>query len=97
MRPVSFINIKEFREEGYLQEVNRLFFHPLGLALETIIYEDGTEQLGMIWDCRNDPEGIVFEEIDQEKVCRITRLFAERSKSRRATLGFDIQPAPQCE
>jgi hypothetical protein len=27
------INIKEFREKGYLQEANRRFFHPLGLAL----------------------------------------------------------------
>jgi hypothetical protein len=26
--------ISEFVDEGYLQEVNRRFFHPLGLALE---------------------------------------------------------------
>jgi hypothetical protein len=28
------MNIAEFREAGYLQESNRRFFHPLGLALE---------------------------------------------------------------
>lgn len=31
---IKSMNIKEFREKGFLQEVNRLFFHPLGLALE---------------------------------------------------------------
>lgn len=31
---INRIDIKEFRELGYLQEVNRLFFHRLGLALE---------------------------------------------------------------
>jgi len=28
------IDIKEFKDEGFLQEANRQFFHPLGLALE---------------------------------------------------------------
>lgn len=32
--PVKYIDIKEFREQGYLQELNRRFLHPLGLALE---------------------------------------------------------------
>lgn len=30
------MSIAEFREAGYLQEANRLFFHPLGLALEVV-------------------------------------------------------------
>lgn len=30
------IDIAEFRDFGYLQEVNRQFFHPLGLALEVV-------------------------------------------------------------
>lgn len=29
----DLIPVDEFREEGYLQEANRTFFHPLGLAL----------------------------------------------------------------
>jgi len=33
---VKRIDIAEFREQGYLQEANRLFFHPLGLALEVV-------------------------------------------------------------
>lgn len=31
------IDIAEFRALGFLQEVNRLFFHPLGLALEIVV------------------------------------------------------------
>lgn len=34
---VKKMDIKEFREKGFLQEANRLFFHPLGLALEVQI------------------------------------------------------------
>lgn len=37
MSDIKHIPIKEFREIGYLQEVNRQFFHPLGLALEIVI------------------------------------------------------------
>src|SRR4030042_1182881 len=33
---IKRMNIKEFKEKGFLQEANRLFFHPLGLALEVI-------------------------------------------------------------
>lgn len=56
------MDIKEFREKGFLQEVNRQFFHPLGLALEVHINEDtGEETLGEIWDYRSDPEGIIFD------------------------------------
>ena len=34
--------------------------HPLGLALEIIIKDDGKEQLGGIWDYRDDEEGIYY-------------------------------------
>ena len=57
---IKRIDIKEFREVGFLQEVNRLFFHPLGLALEVVIEDDGSEKLGGVWDFRDDPEGMFF-------------------------------------
>jgi DnaJ-class molecular chaperone len=41
MSEVKRIDIKEFRRIGFLQEANRQFFHPLGLALE-IVEEDCT-------------------------------------------------------
>lgn len=64
------INIKEFREEGFLQEANRLFFHPLGLALEVCIDENKNEYISGVWDYRNDPEGICYDLInsDQERI-----------------------------
>ena len=57
---IKRIGVKEFREKGFLQEVNRKFFHPLGLALEITIKETGEEVLGGIWDYRDDGEGMFF-------------------------------------
>lgn len=58
---IKRMDIKEFRELGFLQEANRQFFHPLGLALETVVDEEtGEERLGGVWDYRDDPEGIFF-------------------------------------
>ena len=66
MADIVYLPVKEFRREGYLQELNRLFLHPLGLALEVIVEEDGTETLGGIWDYRNDIDGIRYEGVDLE-------------------------------
>lgn len=95
MSKIKRIDIKEFRASGYLQEVNRLFFHPLGLALEVIVQEDGSESLGGVWDFRDDPEGIAFGDdctLSVEHAARIEAERAEKSKVRKASLGFDIQP-----
>jgi hypothetical protein len=88
---------KEFRQAGYLQELNRCFLHPLGLALEVVVNADGTEHFNGLWDCRDDPEGIVYSpsELDTEAAKRI---YDEREKKRRvrlAAFGFDMQPVPQ--
>ena len=70
------IDIDEFRARGYLQEANRLFFHPLGLALEVIVDEgDGSVKLGGIWDLRDEPEGIVFNEF-----CGMRQILVERER-----------------
>ena len=37
MEKIKRIDIKKFAEMGFLQEANRKFFHPLGLALEIIV------------------------------------------------------------
>jgi hypothetical protein len=41
---VKRIDIQEFRERGYLQEVNRRLLHPLGLALEIAVYTYETRE-----------------------------------------------------
>jgi hypothetical protein len=52
---------QEFQELGILQEVNRQFLHPLGLALEvTFDPSIGEFVFGEVWDYRSDPEGIIF-------------------------------------
>lgn len=42
MVAINYIDVKEFRELGLLQEVNRRVLHPLGLAIEAQWSEDGT-------------------------------------------------------
>ena len=97
---IKKIDIKEFREGGYLQELNRRFLHPLGLALE-VISEDGKEKLGGIWDYRDDDEGIHYdiENSDQERKDKILRNFNKiektmglRKAARVDKLGFFIEP-----
>jgi len=91
------MNIKEFRESGYLQEVNRLFLHPLGLALEIIIEEDGTEKLGGVWDYREDDEGMRYHESVinspqfHNKKENIAKIIRERREKREQLLGYWTQ------
>ena len=85
------IDIKEFCDEGYLQEVNRLFLHPLGMALSVIEDDDGNCTLGGIWDCRDDPEGMIFEHIYRKKKKNVNDKMKEKKAFRRESLGFEIQ------
>jgi hypothetical protein len=87
MEDIKRIDIKEFRSLGFLQEVNRKFFHPLGLALEVIIEADGTEKIGGIWDYRDDPEGNFFGEgvIRQEAIDYVEKLRKSKIKVRKET------------
>lgn len=91
---IKRIDIAEFRREGYLQEVNRQFFHPLGLAMEVVVDEDGSERLGGVWDYRGDDEGIWYDGgVDAQKAARIEALLEERKPARVAALGFIVEPA----
>lgn len=93
-KEIKRIDIKEFREVGFLQEVNRAFLHPLGLALEVVINEDGSEALGGVWDYRDDPEGMCFgNAVDEDKIAAVD---AERERHAAARIelfgGTVIQP-----
>lgn len=91
------IDIAEFRALGYIQEVNRLFLHPRGLALEVAVEEDGSERLGGVWDYRDDPEGMAFGEgmIDAEKAARVAEDLARLEPTRLAALGYIVQPVEE--
>lgn len=98
MADIKRIDIKEFREKGFLQEANRLFFHPLGLALEVIIDDDGNEKLGGVWDYRDDPEGIAFIQdiIDQDKIDHVLNLKDSKREVRFNVFGGYVQqPSPE--
>lgn len=91
--PINYMPIAEFRAFGYLQELNRRFLHPLGLALEVLVADDGTESLGGIWDYRADPEGICYGlgMVNHEKCRRVYDTESDRFEARRAALGYWIQ------
>lgn len=56
------LSLSDLKNGGYLQEVNRRFFHPLGLAL-AIRTEEGQsldEGVLQVNDARDDEEGYYF-------------------------------------
>lgn len=92
MADIKRIDIREFWERGYLQEVNRRFLHPLGLALEVVAPEpDAADQawrLGGVWDARDDPEGVIFEGFSPEEVARAKAVDAELVAKRDARIAI---------
>lgn len=88
------MDISEFRALGFIQEINRLFLHPAGLALEVTVAGDGTETISGVWDYRDDPEGIAFGSgmMDETKKTCVDRMREKKRVYREKTLGFHIQP-----
>lgn len=95
---VKRMSVEEFRAAGYLQELNRRFLHPLGLALEVVTEDGKPERFGGIWDYRDDPEGISYGDgVEADKAYRIADEMRERVHARTLALGYWIQPAPYRE
>ena len=92
---IKRMDIKEFRDIGLLQELNRMFLHPLGLALEVTVDDRGNHALGGIWDYRDDPEGMLFgdSDIDAQKADEIAQFIAKKHRERQSVLGFIVQPS----
>ena len=97
------MSAKAFRDEGYLQELNRLFLHPLGLALgiRPTSVEDalGGAFIAEIYDAREDPEGVVFVGFEgephaaaQRRADEIADRWEHACGERQERLGFAIQP-----
>ena len=79
------MDLNEFIDFGLLHEVNRKFFHPLGLALEMLTDEDvKIIGFGDVWDYRDDPEGMFFGEdmINQEKIDNVEKLRSSKLLTR---------------
>lgn len=84
------LSIKEFKEGGYLQEVNRTFFHPLGLALAINWGETEEEcSLAYILDSREDPEGFIFGPgmISRELMLKVQQEFVDKVETRWVIFG----------
>lgn len=97
----KYMNIREFRDLGLLQEINRKFFHPMGLALAITIDEYDNYTLTGIIDNREDPEGFIFdskllEDKDSiDKMETVEQMYYSKLKTRVEKLGFFIQPVYQ--
>lgn len=90
------ITVAEFREQGYLQEVNRRLLHPLGLALVAESLE-GFEVIRGVRDDRADPEGIIYAagtipEAERARAERIDAEWAAGASRRLVELGYVVQP-----
>ena len=83
---------EDFMDEGYLSEINRLFLHPLGLAM----FVDPENNVYGVFDSRDDPEGYIFAEEMMPRVkAHAEALEVERNKRfkvRLDELGYIIQP-----
>lgn len=90
------MSIKEFVEQGYLQEANRCFFHPLGLelAVDVIGSRDPEEHTLFVQDHRNVPEGARFADgtLDVGKQQFVTARLQERAMARQQVHGWVVQP-----
>lgn len=103
----NIMDLKEFRDKGFLLEANRQFFHPLGLAIgvywdksdphnATGTDTDNLPPIGLIvYDYRNDPEGVVFAELtedDLNKAEYVKSLRDSKAQARIALVGSVVQP-----
>lgn len=102
-QPMKWMSLQEFQALGFLQELNRCFLHPLGLAMA--VANDGENvTFAGIWDCRDDPEGIIYGPEDvkapefAQKAAHVSQLRESKFSTRFLLCGFGedgaIQPIP---
>jgi hypothetical protein len=89
---MKLLTFEELRSSGILQETNRLWFHPVGLALSVVMPSGRLE----IIDYREDPEGMIFEDglIDASKGAEFAAFAESHLAARVKALGFVAQPLP---
>jgi hypothetical protein len=91
---IKMMDIKEFRELGLLVEVNRQFFHPIGLEMIVAIDEDNEDNEEFLWgirDFRENPRGMLYEELEIDKVEKATEFIRKRHTIRKLNLGYVYQ------
>lgn len=84
-------------DNGLLFAINHQILHPLGLAMEIIKDDNGNIVFGGVWDYREDPEAMLFEDETlihgTEKLNKFMDDFGnQKLQERMDTLGFIHQP-----
>jgi len=96
---VPVMSVKEFMDFGYLQEMNRTFLHPLGLALQ-LRHNGNLWALDCIKDFRKDDTGLIYgfaqktqEELQPnvEKAGRVRDEMLARRAVREKELGYAVE------
>lgn len=99
----GLIDLRKFLEIGYLQEVNRQWFHPRGMALTIVLDDDPAVKPYMVVQGDDDPEGSYFgwelmspAEIAEarDKFVAVAMDAEDRRVGREAALGYWEQPPP---
>ena len=101
MNDITNINPLDFYVWGYLQEVNRQFFHPLGLSLN-IIQENNIFIIDGVLDFRDKPGGLILNIKKQKKrhkqyLQNAQYVFEEKQRTcllRMQYNNFYIEPLP---
>jgi len=99
---MKYLSVKELSERGLLFEINRRVLHPLGLAISIDVErDDETDEImsakfGDIWDCQEDPEGIVYtDELFAVGLQKYQDYMEQEGnallEARRKSLGYIIQ------
>jgi hypothetical protein len=97
---MNYLSIRDFVSLGYLQELNRQFLHPLGLALEVEEIAGGKYAISGVQDFRGDPEGMMFSKFDEEsikKAAYVQKEWENRIVPREEALTWMIQPCELSE
>lgn len=97
---IQTMSMKKFRKLGFLQELNRQFLHPMGLAIGfNCDYDEEKDEWipngGItIQDYREDKEGIRFASglLDKEKAESVEELQEKKHEERKEELGYVVQP-----
>jgi len=92
---MAYITTSYLRESGILQELNRRFLHPLGMAAEVAIGDDPDTEVAILKiQSDPDPEGWIFGAgvAGDDKRERFQKLESEWHARRLQALGFIVQP-----
>ena len=99
-RVENYADLRELWQLGVLQEANRLFFHPLGLAMVWEVGDDKEPKILGLLDARDDPEGWIFTDLRSpecaQKSYDVQQLRRRFELARKAKLGSSIQPLGSC-